>query len=152
MNKEKQRIKIAEACGWTANKFGKWSKDGEVGPNGVVPDYLNDLNAMHGAEKVLSVAQRITYAQQIGVVMSGGSVGRAIPNWWFIHEATAAQRARAFLETLGLWEEKMKIKVTYTNEFKSTVNEFDELEAAVVFARTVAALDDTAKILMEIEI
>ena len=49
--------------------------------------------------------------------------------------------------------EAMKIKVTYTNEFKSTVNEFDdELEAAVAFARTVQALDDTAKILMEIEI
>lgn len=48
---------------------------------------------------------------------------------------------------------RMKIKVVYTNEFKSTVNEFgDELEAAVAFARTVQALDDTARILMEIEI
>tara|TARA_R110000868_G_scaffold45398_2_gene150638 strand:+ start:343 stop:753 length:411 start_codon:yes stop_codon:yes gene_type:complete len=71
----------------------------------VVPDYLNDLNAMHEAEKVLTVAQRITYAYQIGVVLSGGSVGRAIPNWWFIHEATAAQRAEAFFRTLGLWHE-----------------------------------------------
>ena len=72
-----------------------------------IPDYLNDLNAMHEAEKVLTVAQRIAYANQIAVVLSGGSVGRAIPNWWFIHEATASQRAEAFLRTLGLWEETL---------------------------------------------
>lgn len=40
----------------------------------------------------------------------------------------------------------MKIKVTYTNEFKSTVNEFDdELEAAVVFAKTVQALEERSE-------
>ena len=104
MTPEQQRIKIAEARGWTdaeiVNVGGK-IMHGQT----EVPDYLSDLNAMHEAEKVLTVAQRITYANQIGVVLSGGSVGRAIPNWWFIHEATAAQRAEAFLRTLDKWEE-----------------------------------------------
>ena len=109
MNQEKQRIAIAEACGWTditrgpydGRPFGRYKTHQLEG----VPDYLNDLNAMHEAEKVLTVAQRITYANQIGVVLSNGSVGRAIPNWWFIHEATAAQRAEAFLRTIGKWEQ-----------------------------------------------
>ena len=100
MTPEQQRIAIAESCGWTDTQI----IDGKYGQTDV-PDYLNDLNAMHEAEKVLTVAQRITYANQIGVILSGGSVGRAIPNWWFIHEATAAHRAEAFLRTIGKWEE-----------------------------------------------
>ena len=100
MTPEQQRIAIAEACGWTDTQI----IDGKYGQTDV-PDYLNDLNAMHKAEKVLTVAQRITYANQIGVVLSGESVGRAIPNWWFIHEATAAHRAEAFLRAIGKWEE-----------------------------------------------
>ena len=100
MTPEQQRIAIAESCGWTDTQI----IDGKYGQTDV-PNYLNDLNAMHEAEKVLTVAQRITYANQIGVILSGGSVGRAIPNWWFIHEATASQRAEAFLRTIGKWEE-----------------------------------------------
>ena len=89
MTPEQQQVAIEEACGDKTR----------------YRDYPFDLNAMHEAEKVLTVAQRITYANQIGVVLSGGSVGRAIPNWWFIHEATASQRAEAFLRTIGKWEE-----------------------------------------------
>jgi hypothetical protein len=108
MKPEQQRIAIAEACGWQAD--GPWAnywthKRGPAGvsiPTESLPNYPGDLNAIHEAEKVLTVGQRITYAHQIGVVLSGGSVGRAIPNWWFIHEATAAQRAEAFLRTLNL--------------------------------------------------
>ena len=110
MKPEQQRIKIAEACGWKNIKMGMNGitlLGGIGGRRKPIPDYLNDLNAMHEAEKVLTVAQRIAYANQIGVGLSGGSVGRAIPNWWFIHEATAAQRAEAFLRTLGLWEETL---------------------------------------------
>ncbi len=72
MNKEEQRIAIAEACGWKNAdhpdvmklKHGwtmpeKWCMD----PNGVLrfnhdrPNHLNDLNAMHDAEKVLNEKQ-----------------------------------------------------------------------------------------------
>lgn len=128
MSPEKQRIAIAEACGMTWCRIGTdeqpyrmlcwWNpayaqadlsepicNPEYMWEHGGVPDYLNDLDAMHEAEKALTVAQRVTYAHKIGVVLSGGSVGRAIPNWWFIHEATAAQRAEAFLRTLGKWGE-----------------------------------------------
>ncbi len=116
MTPEQQRIAIAEACGWrydtTAAPDMKyvgimcWIRPGnDDWRTEQVPDYLNDLNAIHEAEKVLTIAQRIQYKQQIGVVMSGGSVGRAIPDWWLIHEASPAQRAEAFLRTLNLWKE-----------------------------------------------
>ena len=122
MSPEKQRIAIAKSRGYIfrecedgtvfAHDTSRGTGEGYRGLGieskqllALLPDYLNDLNAMHEAEKVLTVAQRIAYAFQIGVVLSGGTVGRAIPNWWFIHEATAAQRARAFLETIGKWED-----------------------------------------------
>ena len=58
-----------------------------------LPDYLNDLNAMHEAEKVIRErADRVdSYLDQLDGAMSG------------VH-ATAAQRAEAFLRTLGLWK------------------------------------------------
>ena len=105
MTPEQQQLAIAEACGRVQRADGFWFPAGKYYGSAGIPDYLNDLNAMHEAEKVLTVAQRITYANQIGVVLSGGSGGRAIPNWWFIHEATASQRAEAFLRTIGKWEE-----------------------------------------------
>jgi hypothetical protein len=115
MSPEKQRIAIAIACGLQnvapviVRNVTHQGDDRTVGissDSGWVPDYLNDLNACHEMEKVLTVAQRVTYAFQIGVVLSGGSVGRAIPDWWFIHIATPAQRAEAFLRTLGIWEKE----------------------------------------------
>ena len=122
MTLEKQRIAIATACGWTNVKIihrsetnKKHSGEDGVIMNGArppswgfgsssIPDYLNDLNACHEMEQGLTVAQRVTYAHQMGLLLSGGSVGRAVPNWWFIH-ATAAEKCEAFLRTLGLWED-----------------------------------------------
>lgn len=48
MDKDKQRIKIAEACGWDLNhdsqKWDYFQPNGK-GWNGPLPDYLNDLHA-----------------------------------------------------------------------------------------------------------
>ena len=81
MKPEQQQVAIEEACGWTV-----WSCG--------VPDYLNDLNAMHEAENSLTTSQMTTMSQylhrKIGVL------------WGF---ATAAQRAEAFLRTIGKWKE-----------------------------------------------
>lgn len=54
------------------------------------PDYLNDLNAMHEAEKTMTGLQRDAYFDRLV---------------WFGPPlfATAAQRAEAFGRTLGLW-------------------------------------------------
>lgn len=96
LTQEQKRIRIAEACGITdawdvsRNPVGAtacgwlgWSGDKQV----AVPDYFNDLNAMHEAENWLRTQ---------GVV-------------WVDYEnritkcATASERAEAFGRTLNLW-------------------------------------------------
>lgn len=107
MNKEKQRIKIAEVCGYTHVRIIKAIEgppDIGIGHHPTephsVPDYLNDLNAMHEAEKVLSRGQLHRYMLNMQEVKGiGGN------NHWLNFHATAAQRAEAFLKTLNLWEE-----------------------------------------------
>ena len=59
------------------------------------PDYLNDLNAMHDAEKVLNQEQKEDYFFIIFNFYG---------NWPKAIQATAAQRARAFLRVIGKWE------------------------------------------------
>lgn len=61
MNPEQQRIAIAEACGkW---HYG-WPHEymSQIDRLRHIPDYLHDLNAMHEAEKVLTVDQLIEQA------------------------------------------------------------------------------------------
>lgn len=122
MNPEKQRIAIAEACGWT-----------EIEPctccDGVsrgyhptpgahkkhLPNYLNDLNAMHDAEEILDASQCAEYARQLMkhhptycvTVLDtrfAPTEEIAYETYQLLH-ATAAQRAEAFLRTIGKWEE-----------------------------------------------
>ena len=101
MNKEKQGIAIAEACGIVSkDKWGSLYKT----PRGILrdcPDYLNDLNAMHEAEKVMmdSPKKKHTYLQWLGCEDAYTSTVFASVT------ATAAQRAEAFLRTIGKWED-----------------------------------------------
>ena len=104
MTPEEQRVAIAEACGWTeteawldgrrcferADSNAGWDFDS-------LPNYLNDLNAMHEAEKVLVRLQWVSYLRRLQALCDE-SVS------WPIH-ATASQRAEAFLRTIGKWEE-----------------------------------------------
>lgn len=64
------------------------------------PNYLNDLNAIHEAEKALSEHQRDTYYQWLCLIsrVKGKHVDYSVT-------ATAAQRAEAFLKTLNMWKE-----------------------------------------------
>jgi hypothetical protein len=92
MTPEQQRIAIAEACGWTDTQI----IDGKYGQTDV-PDYLHDLNAMHDAEKVLfgrNDWSSCKYDEYLDVATS---------SWKW--NATASQRAEAFLRTIGKWEE-----------------------------------------------
>ena len=94
MTPKAQRIAIAEACGWKPDKRGL----GWLSPHGYYapePDYLNDLNAMHEAEKVLNQEQKEDYFFIIFNFYG---------NWPKAIQATAAQRARAFLRVIGKWE------------------------------------------------
>jgi len=108
MNKQEQQIAIAGACGWSQTQI-THTVSGRVvqygfGPNQSsewerpLPDYLNDLNAMHEAEKVLDQMQARTYADHLADSEQDGT-------WAGCHmwSQTAAQRAEAFLKTLNLW-------------------------------------------------
>lgn len=116
MTPEAQRIAIAEACGKSPS--GHWrclSCNREVQPNFVTfaethdgcghpvewiesPDYPADLNAMHEAEATFDNCEIKwkTYRDWILTIVE--------PHRHEIH-ATAAQRAEAFLRTIGKWQE-----------------------------------------------
>lgn len=98
MTDEQMRIKIAEACGWihhhmrpseTERLQKKWYYLSDL------PNYLNDLNAMHEAERMLPVAQWDRYTQWLGELAKG-------TRRFVVCHATARQRAEAFLKTKGI--------------------------------------------------
>lgn len=130
MSPEAQRIAIAEACGWSVRLMSSVTGACEVVcPDGCVetsfwmpnrahttsapplaerfydlPDYLEDLNAMHEAEgQALNGDQYDTWVYVLAEIgMRDGETGsRSIA----VGRATAAQRAEAFLRTLGKWED-----------------------------------------------
>lgn len=100
-----KRVKIAEFCRWRRSSItGKWihsSNESDKHFNSAwvsdTPDYLNDLNAMHEAEKALGDVHSITsceYDDWLTCITGNDQTWRA----------TAAQRAEAFGLTLGLWK------------------------------------------------
>ena len=116
MSPEAQRIAIAEVCGWLdIQKASKRTlkvhpKGGTfIGTKDVpsinyprdyleIPNYLNDLNAMHKAEEILLNGRILPYGQYASnVYYENLNVAK------FRFHATAAQRAEAFLRTLGKW-------------------------------------------------
>jgi hypothetical protein len=124
MTPERQRIAIAEACGWKSCRV--WSKPGWQNDllgysphdpfphcNGeqTVPDYLNDLNAMSEAEAVADkLGMWLQYVHELAAVTTPAVNNEFMTTlrWttvWPICTATAAQRAEAFLKTIGKWEE-----------------------------------------------
>jgi hypothetical protein len=103
MTPEQKRIAIAEACGWKIHPKDRFivippNSPHSVQPLYTIPDYFNDLNAMHEAEKVLSRGQLHRYMLNMQKVNGlGGN------NHWLNFHATAEQRAEAFGKTLNLW-------------------------------------------------
>jgi hypothetical protein len=93
MTQEEQRVSIAEACG----------EDSDSIVRELIPDYLNDLNAMHDAEKVLGEKRIRSYAFTLAQVLDTSPTVDLDDQFLNIH-ATAAQRAEAFLRTIGKWK------------------------------------------------
>ena len=87
MTPEQQRIAIAEACG----------EDNDSIYRDLIPDYLNDLNAMHEAEKIMNNNDWWKFVEHLTNICGGGTALGI--------SATASQRAEAFLRTIGKWEE-----------------------------------------------
>jgi hypothetical protein len=98
MSEEAQRIAIAEACGFTngvgMNGLQWWTNSDGVHED--PPDYLNDLSAIHEAEK--------TIRNQFSTLEEAywRNLSHVKPHAIF---ATATQRAEALLRTIGKWDE-----------------------------------------------
>ena len=130
MTEQAQRVALAEWAGW------KLSDDMEYCPYGAVfktsinypdcrrpafvkdgilcdanglPNYPNDLNAVHELEeKVKRDEQWDDYIEGLDAIVNLNiRMSRKFENWCLAH-ATAPQRCEALLCTLGLWKEKTK--------------------------------------------
>ena len=103
MKEQEQRLAIAEACQHLPVLMGDyiWSNTGYIiDPfKEIIIDPINDLNAMHEAEKVLH--QRLDLWWDYANNLKGANSELGVDG--VIH-ATAAQRAEAFLKTLNLWK------------------------------------------------
>jgi len=112
MKPEQQRIAIAEACGWfhmnSCWHFPNGAKATADGGPDNVPDYLNDLNAMHEAEQTLwqkNWASRHDFVDKLSRIISP-THGHHLQSGIDLLDATAAERAEAFLRTIGKWTTK----------------------------------------------
>jgi hypothetical protein len=113
MTPEQQRIAIAEACGWTCCGCVEGCTPHGLSPSfsvhdysfkevmamevpiGDLPDYLNDLNAMHEAEKIFDDALYCRYISELCTLTINDNNS--------MYMATAAQRAEAFLRAIDKW-------------------------------------------------
>jgi hypothetical protein len=109
MDKEKQRIAIAKACGHldiakylvcegTGMDFEDWYSGIPNKGGYAIPHYLNNLEAMYEAEETRwgDGRFRVMYSAVLSGVCNHNEID--------IVHATASQRAEAFLKTLNLWE------------------------------------------------
>jgi hypothetical protein len=102
MTDEEKRVKIAEACGWKKLYSGKLKSqlygknpNGKHWLNYAAPDYLNSLDAMHEAEKLLTRSQQFVYADLLRELNPHPKSF----NW----HCPARQRAEAFGKVMNLW-------------------------------------------------
>lgn len=109
MKPEAQRIAIAEACGWRRvapkSDLG-WGADADKNKCWMyphqLPNYLKNLNAMRDAESSLDDELGCQWMDCLSLVIHGHEGHRTIN----MMQATAAQRAEAFLRTIGKWQEQ----------------------------------------------
>jgi hypothetical protein len=71
-----------------------------------VPDYCNDLNAMHEAEATLDFEQAELFEDELCDVTFKNNDGleNPLPCRFSVCHATSRQRAEAFLKTIEKWE------------------------------------------------
>lgn len=111
MKKQEQILAIAKACGWnprviTYNAGTAWAVVSD--DIRAIPGYLNDLNAMHEAEQMLwplTDSLNDNWSVYLGWIESLSGHGGCSENQQAFRmiQATAEQRAEAFLRTLNLW-------------------------------------------------
>ncbi len=118
MNPRDMRIAIAEANGyeWTMEAhlesgYHSWQNFADQCGNEVLddelPDYCNDLNAMHEVWCSLTEKQHQYFRRELQFVIAEAGDNN-IPHKGPCHSvcnATALQRAEAYLRTIGKWNE-----------------------------------------------
>lgn len=129
MTPEAQRIAIAIAVGITPEVIAAWidwdlalkqyqfaeitgaeflRRHIRIDPAPPLPYYTYDLNAMHEAENTLSNVRGCEYAVWLHKLILGTTVIEEVCNltcYFRTLHATAAQRAEAFLKTIGKWDD-----------------------------------------------
>lgn len=116
MTDQEINIAIAEACGWkredVINPLGGASVElwtcgtQRVVTSEALPEYCNDLNAMHRAEVHLENEMAICdqYWKQLAEqTMADDDELATVTRYRYIGNATAHQRAEAFLRAIGKW-------------------------------------------------
>jgi hypothetical protein len=123
MTKEEQRIAIGEWMGWTWQGDKSWEKCSDwyycdwyywslngVGTYLRLPNYPEDLNAIHEAVFKLSLLAKVEYSVQLRIVVSRFHVGwetlSPLMKNYYAENAAAPQRSEAFCRTL--WPERWK--------------------------------------------
>ena len=118
MTPDQQRIAIATACGWKvlepevkpAITYPWGLRKGFIHEENreIIPDYLNDRNAMHNAiiTKFVTIELQQKFAMQLRSLIKKAPpfASRSWSDWDLI-AASLPQLSEAFLCTLGLWEE-----------------------------------------------
>jgi hypothetical protein len=133
MTPKAQNVAIAKACGWSRFGMYRHIASGKQllgGPETLhgtpprdndkpqddqayepVPNYVADLGAVAKAQATLTDEQRTAFTYHLlGVLFQDTPIESLNNNpgvvkvIWDVANATAAQRAEAFLRTLGLWE------------------------------------------------
>jgi len=108
MSDEEINISIAEGCGWKRVEGEECFFDNGIEQIYIenIPDYCNDLNAMHEAEETLDLQKAAVFAEQLRVIVYRTTCLPHVDSGSFAHvHATASQRAKAFLKTIGKWKE-----------------------------------------------
>jgi len=106
MNPEQQRIAIAEAVGkWHSGWPHEYMNQADRLRH--IPDYLNDLNAMHEAVSIFDYDQADEFEDHLCDICKRLNDEKENPAPWrfAVVNATASQRAEAFLRTIGKWKE-----------------------------------------------
>lgn len=121
LTQEEKRVKIAETCGWvwhpTAGKAEDynsqqkaeailcWSAPGDdFWRTQELPDYFNDLNAIHEARSNLNNDQKERYVGKLCEFSEMGGYDGYDSLEWCIVNSGAADQAEALGLTLNLWE------------------------------------------------
>jgi hypothetical protein len=110
MKNQQINIAIAGYCGWKYERKTTYAPDGAYweSKEAEFPDYCNDLNAMHEAEQALwdrDWSSRATFVDHLSRILNPAH-GYHKQDGIDLLDATARDRAEAFLKTIGKWEQQ----------------------------------------------